>query len=171
MFRREFIEPQEWPRVHGGPDMRTWAGAPFFVTLAGVVGSGKTMLATELLWRRLPHVQTASWWRAGTAISTVFGSFGEERARAAMCDLYDSELLVLDEIGRGHDGRAWGAIVEIISHRHEQHRETIFTTNRKIGTRQTGQDKERGLAEEDPALFRRLAEGAIVGLMKPWGGR
>lgn len=169
--RIPFVEPAEWPHDgrRSGMDLSKWAGDPWCVLLAGVVKGGKTMLATELFWRRLPWVHTAYWIRCGTAITALFGTFGEEKANDMARKLYDSDLLVMDEIGRGHDGKAWNAIVEVVSHRHENQLATIFTTNRRLKRKPA--DKEPGLAEEDPALFRRIEEGFIGGFTKSWGAR
>jgi DNA replication protein DnaC len=124
------------------------------------------MMATELFYRNLPRVRSASWWRAATAVRAIFGGLGEDEARRANDQVFRSELLVLDEIGRGHEGRAWGLIIEIVSDRYDHQLPTIVTTNRRL--RAEAGDKEKGLSEEDPALYRRLKEGFIGGFIEPW---
>jgi hypothetical protein len=168
VHRVPFLEPEAWPKDVRRPDfdLSQWAGEPWCVLLAGVVEGGKTMMATELFLRRLPHAKKSFWTRAGTAIKALFGSFGEEAASQMARNLYESDLLVFDEIGRGHEGRAWTAIVEVVSHRHEHQLPSLFTTNRRLRTRP--EDKEAGLADEDPAMYRRLAEGFIGGFTRPW---
>jgi hypothetical protein len=166
-YQRAFVD-QAWPTDPRRPtfDIGAWSGSPWSVTFAGVVSGGKTMLATEIFWRRLPWVRSAFWTRMGTAVRAAFGDFGEERSKDMTGKLFDSELLLLDDLGRGHDGRAWSFVVEVVSHRHEHRMPTIITTNRRLRTRDN--DKELGLQDEDPAFYRRIEEGVIAGFARPW---
>jgi len=167
--RAEFRQPARWPAIlkHEGVDLGGWQLTPWCVLVSGATGAGKTMLATELFWRNLDRAKSPAWMRASLAIRELFGAFGEERARAAALALYESDLLLLDEIGRGHDGVAWTTIVEVLAARHQAQLPTLLTTNRRIGKATKG-DREQGLSEYDPSLFRRLQEGWVVGMMEGW---
>lgn len=165
-----FVEPAAWPRDsrHPGVDLGAWRGEPWCVLLGGVVEGGKTMLATELFWRALPGKRSAVWCRAVDVIQRLYGAKPEERREE--WELFTtSGLLLVDDIGRGHEGGAWDTVTELVAARYDAMRPTIFTTNRRIAPAKKGEKKS--LADEDAALFRRLKDGLIAGVTEPWRPR
>ena len=125
------------------------------------------MLGTELLWRLLSSRKGAGLWiRAGEFINRAFGNLGDEAKNEAWRRAYEAPAALFDDLGRGHDGRAWGVMVEIASHRYDHDLPTIWTTNRQIVSGEG--DRERGLAQEDAALYRRLADGLFVPVRGEW---
>lgn len=162
LFRQGFTEPEKWPN----PALPTWTGSPWCVVLAGIVSGGKTMLGTELLYRAASQGgREAAWTRAGSVPRLCFD---RETGSAAFDRFATVPVLLLDDLGRGHDGRAWGVLVEIISERHQHQRATIITTNRPL-TRRKPEDQP-GLFEEDAAAGRRMAEGLVVVMRNTWKG-
>lgn len=162
LFRQPFIPPDPWP----ASGLSDWAGTPWCVVLAGVVEGGKTMLGTELMYRAaLRRGRDACWIRAGSVPRLCFDRETGSQAfeRFATCS-----VLLLDDFGRGHEGKAWNVLVEIVSERHQHQRPTIFTSNRPLTRRN---DREPpGLLEEDAAAGRRMAEGIVAVIRHPWKG-
>lgn len=116
-----------------GHDLAAWSGSPetWAIVLHGVRDAGKSMLAAQLLWLRLPHVRTAAWWRASHLLDALFGALGEEtRARAhTECA---ADLLVIDDLGRGMGDRGLGFLFNVIASRHEEDRASIFTFSESL---------------------------------------
>ena len=120
------------PRILGH-DLAAWAGGPdaWAVVLHGVGGAGKSMLAAELLWQRLPYVHTAVWWRAAQLVDALFGSLGEEAKIRAHQDC-NAELLVLDDLGHIVGDRGFDSLYNVIAARQEDDRATIVTLNEPL---------------------------------------
>lgn len=168
-YRVPFLEPAAWPKdARTEADLGNWKGEPWSVLLGGVVNGGKTMLATELFWRNLKGRRSAHWTRAVDVIQRLYGAPPDER-RDTWELLTECRLLLVDDVGRGHEGGAWDTITELAAVRYDAMRPTIFTTNRRIATARKGE--KPGLADEDAALYRRLKDGLIAGVTEPWRPR
>jgi hypothetical protein len=174
-YRVPFTEPAAWPRDQRKPDadLSAWTGSDpstWCVVFAGVVEAGKTMLATELLSRRIQAgVRKAVWIRAGDVIQRLYGLDGEAR-REEWERLTGADLLLLDDIGRGHDGGAWATIGELLTARYDAVRPTLGTMNIRVSARKS-KSEPQGLADIDAGLYRRLRDGVIVGLTDRWQAR
>jgi len=74
-------------------------------------------------------------------------------ALARWSELIDAPLLVVDDVGRGHDGGAWAAVGELISARYDAMAPTVATSNQGL----------RELAEAgDSAIADRLTAGIVA---------
>ncbi len=116
-----------------GHDLAAWTGGPatWAVVLHGVEDAGKSMLAAQLLWLRLPHIRTAAWWRAAHLLDALLGSFGEEtRVRAHQESTAD--LLVIDDLGHVLGDRGLDVLYNLVTARQEQVRATILTLDESL---------------------------------------
>ena len=169
--RTVFVEPSTWPGDPRSPGIHlaSWQGDPWSVLVAGEIDAGKTLLATELFWRQLQNARRAVWSTAAEAVRCLFGNGGESKDEA-WSRLANADVLLLDDLGRGHDGLlTWELIADLLSHRYDRCLATIVTTNRAVAKGRD--DKRPGLQEEHPALGRRLREGLVVGWLPRWEGR
>lgn len=116
-----------------GHDLAAWTGDPpaWGIVLHGVGNAGKSMLAAELLWRRLPHVQTAAWWRAAQLVDALFGSLGEGTKDRANQDCA-ADLLVIDDLGHVVGNRGYACLFNVIVSRQEDDRATIVTLDEPL---------------------------------------
>lgn len=169
--RTPFVEPASWPGDRRSPDvaLASWSGVPWSVLVAGEIDAGKTVLATELFWRQLPTARRAVWETAAGAVRSLLGNGGESREEA-WSRLANADVLLLDDLGRGHEGAmTWELLADLLSHRYDRELRTIVTTNRPVAKQAT--DKRLGLQDEHPALGRRLREGLVVGWLPRWEGK
>jgi predicted RNA-binding Zn-ribbon protein involved in translation (DUF1610 family) len=141
-------------------DALDWEGDPWAVGFLGDSDGGKTMIATELFWRRLPSATSAAWWRADALVNALFGSEGDEAQQRATAAVKCS-LLLLDDIGWGTNGGAMERLFGVIAERHGEMLPTIWTSNKKwaelVGNTVTG-----------AAFARRLADGWRVPVKGSW---
>lgn len=141
-------------------DALDWTGDPWSVGFLGVSGTGKTMLATELFWRRLPRAKTAAWWRADALVGALFGSAGEDAQKRAAA-AQGADLLLIDDIGWGTSGGAMEKLFGVVAHRHAAMLETLWTSNATwselVGNTVTG-----------AAFTRRLEDGWRVKVNDAW---
>jgi hypothetical protein len=116
-----------------GYDLAAWSGSPdtWAIVLHGARDAGKSMLAAELLWRRLPHLRTAAWWRASHLLDALFGALGEETRTRAHTECA-ADLLVIDDLGRGMGDRGLEFLFNVIASRHEEDHASIFTFNESL---------------------------------------
>lgn len=116
-----------------GHDLATWRGGPdsWAVVLHGLGNAGKSMLAAEILWQRLPHVHTTGWWRASQLVDALFGSLGEEAKAGAHRDCV-ADLLVIDDLGHIVGERGFDCLYNVIVARQEEERASIFTFNEPL---------------------------------------
>lgn len=137
------------PRVPGH-DLATWTGdsEAWALTFYGVPDAGKSVLAAQLLWLRLPYVDTAAWWRASRLIDAHFGFLGGETRNRACQDCH-ADILVIDDLGRGMGCREVDILCNVIAARHDEGLDTIFTFNVPLATLH-------------PALVPRLTTGTIA---------
>lgn len=153
------VVPSTW-----APHMAAWTGepgSPWCVTLAGVVNAGKTTAAIALLVqaaRRLVWPDGRLFARAAELTNDII----KDRNREAYHRATKAPILVLDDLGR-YD-RIWDICAEILSSRHANLLPTIITTNMRVRT----QDQNVGIADVDPALFRRLSDGIFVGMTQEY---
>ena len=133
-----------WPLWSGSPD--TWA-----IVLHGARDAGKSMLAAQLLWLRLPHIRTAAWWRASHLLDALFGALGEETRTRAHTECA-ADLLVIDDLGRGMGDRGLEYLCNVIASRHEEDRASIFTFNESLVT----------FCQQHPAIGSRLTRDTIA---------
>lgn len=140
----DFHAPDPWP-----PGLEGWNGSPWSVTLRGPVGSGKSMLAAELLYCYGRGV----WIRAAKLVSTVYDAQGD---KAAVRRRYEhAPCLVIDDFGHGHRGGATETVAEVIAERWDSGRPTVVTTN----------CRQAELAGEDVAAYDRLRDGLMIALV------
>lgn len=143
--------PGGWPRhpsndpARHAVDLAEWTGDEFpLVTFLGEIGVGKTMLASELLWRQALLERSVRFVRAASLVDAVFS----RRVRRA--EFVEPGALVVDDLGRGHGApEAWATIAEVIIDRDDALAPTIVTTNLSF----------RHLAECHAALADRLRAG------------
>jgi len=150
--RNQFHEPDEgWPVDPRLPDvdLSDWRGDPWAALLTGPVGTGKTTLGKELLFRRLCDGVHGRFIRAGDIPKIVFGDSARQSDELETC-----ELLVVDDLGRGHLGRAWEAIGEVLAARHAAERATIITSNLNLVE----------ISDFDPHMADRLTDGLVMGV-------
>ena len=116
-----------------GHDLAAWTGDPpdWGLVLHGVENAGKSMLASELLWRRLPLIHTAAWWRASHLVNALFGFLGEETRDRAHQDCA-ADLLVIDDLGHVMGERGFLCLFNVITARQEDDRATIITLDEPL---------------------------------------
>jgi hypothetical protein len=146
-----FVEPATWPKDGGMPavDLAAWVGEPWSVLLLGAVGSGKTMLAVELLDRSLQTYRSGRFVRCASLPRLLYGPEGDEEYSV----LTGVHCLVVDDLGRGTSGRGWDAVGEVCAERHGEKLATIWTSNLNL---------EQIAQECDAAIADRLSQGLVV---------
>jgi DNA replication protein DnaC len=147
----KFENPEPWPRptnAESSANVAQWSGCPWAVTFIGDYGVGKSALACELLARTLMRGLPAMWMPAGRVPAIRFG----EDENIEFHALENAGMIVIDELGRGHMGKAWQAIGELIAARHAALRPTVLTTNLPLAR----------LMLEDGHAADRLRDGWIV---------
>ncbi len=135
-FRKKFdparLPGGRWPRhpkshcaERHQVDLANWQGDPWSVLLWGDVGTGKTMLAVELLRRLATHgARPVRWIRASQIVEAVFAR------RLQLEHLANLPGLVVDDIARGYTAdAAHHLIADLIARRHQHHKPTLWTTN------------------------------------------
>lgn len=150
----EFLEPEPWPRAKDiDQPLDAWSGQPELLTFAGPTDTGKTTLAVEMLWR---YPGRRAWAVAGRIPALlIHGEAGEWQR------LTETDVLLVDELGRGHNRDGWEYVYGVVAERWNWRRPTILTTNLTLDQ----------LEAAHPALYRRLQEGWIVPLGKNWRTR
>lgn len=144
-----FVEPSPWPVDDRGGSIATWNGEPWSLTLGGDVGTGKTMLAVELLWRDLVRCRRSStkgkhlFVRGADAVRIAFDRDGS----GDFDQLIRVRFLVLDDLGAGISGEAWAALDRLIGPRYDERRPTIITTNLGAGDLANVHDSGARLAD------------------------
>lgn len=150
LLRQPFEPPKPWPK-----GLRNWKGEPPNVLLAGHVGTGKSMMAAELLWRAWQRAPSGyggrpEWPHKGVWVraSAIPGAWWNgDRGWS------DAWALVIDDWGHGHPAEsAWEAITECYIRRYEAARVTILTTNHKHAV----------LGRKAPPMMDRLRTGLLV---------
>jgi len=136
-----------------GYDLAAWSGSPdtWAIVLHGARDAGKSMLAAQLLWLRLPHIRTAAWWRASHLLDALFGALGEETRTRAHTECA-ADLLVIDDLGRGMGDRGLEYLCNVIASRHEEDRASIFTFNESLVT----------FCKQHPAIGSRLTRDTLA---------
>ena len=156
---------QGWPRDTrpgwGSVSVEEWTGnterQPAVVTLVGQNGTGKSMLAAELLWRcrRSGHTRL-KWTTAAELIDAHFNN-PELSYQVANCD-----ALVVDEVGRGHQKEfAWGVLTGAIRARLNGLKPTILTSNLRV-SKPNGANPPLSFQEADQALYDSIFNGLIL---------
>lgn len=160
-FQKAFAGLLNWPADPRWPKTKvgTWRGDPWAMTIAGAGNTGKTMIATEMLWRVGRTLESARWATASEVVRIVFGA-ENSGGSTGWSELAEIDVLLIDDLGIGHLGRSWEALADLSSHRHAHHLPTIFTTRLRASE----------LCDAQPHMFRRLSEGLMVGyLYQPFG--
>lgn len=163
----------------------SYAGAWCF-TLAGRNGSGKSMLASELLlafWRTgarpatVPGVSKlplSMWIRESTlAEEAEISGYGDLRTLDMACRI--SPVLVWDDLGTSWTTtRARRLCMDLIEERHAWRRPTIFTTHRPLSLAKAvelGVDEGQSIELAAPEIYSRLRAGWVGRWMeKTWRG-
>lgn len=146
----EFEEPSAWPSDPRRSNLilRDWEGDPALVFLGGPTGTGKSMQACYLLRRHLVGGGLGGFIRARRVPGAYFGDADSGRAGL----LESVNLLVLDDLGRGHPGGGWGAVGELIASRYGDKLPTIISSNLSLPE----------INSFDPHLASRLRDGLIM---------
>lgn len=154
-YRRPFVE-REWPA--GAAE---WTGAPWCIGFVGMSNAGKTMLATELLWRLLERSSQAGRpWPARwtTAAELADSGFGNGSDREVYETALRVKLLLIDDLG-------WGGGIEklfaLISARHGAMLPTIWTANARV------EDLAKSSAGQ-PLIRRLRDDGMLCGVAGKW---
>lgn len=156
--RNGFVEPgspgcfqPEWPKAETGRgvgrSLADWRPGVWWCALIhGTTGSGKTMLAAELLWRAMNEKKARARWVRASAIASAVLSGGDVE------QLHGSHVVVVDELGVGHDASpAWSAVEDFVCRRWEEDEPTLVTTNL------TGEV----LRAKSAPMFDRLLDGLV----------
>ncbi len=127
-YRHPFESPDPPPlaerRRRGDPisiPWSDWTGDPWSLFLVGPTGTGKSFIAAETLWR-----WRRGWWVAAAAVPAIHYNEAEAAAWNRLCS---TPLLVIDELGRDHQGGGWEAVGRLVSSRYDDERATIVTSN------------------------------------------
>jgi hypothetical protein len=150
--RIEFEKPTVWPHDPRRPDLTLdkWTREPWSALLTGPVGSGKTVIAAEMLYRRRCDGETCRYIRASGVPRLYFSGKNRE-----FDGLKSVGLLVLDDFGRGHLGRACEAVGELLAARYDDELPTIITTNFSL----------QEIAKFDAHIADRLSEGLLIAML------
>lgn len=148
------FEDRGWPRHkkrcphRSRVDLSTWTGEDYStVLIGGNVGSGKTMLATELLWRAYQRGQAIAWLSAGALVQRVLDR--EIRLRPIL----SVKALVIDDLGLGYSSRAtYNIMAFVVSERYAHKRLSIYTSNLTFNQ----------LYNHSAAMADRLGDGLVV---------
>lgn len=156
-YRREFIA-REWPA-----GAEAWTGEPWSIGFVGLSDAGKTMLATELMWRLLDRSsQTSRPWRAlwASAARLADSGFGDGADRELYNAAFTVKLLLIDDVG-------WGSGLEklftLLSARHGEELPTIWTANARM------EDLAKS-AVGQPLVRRLQDDGLVCGVAGRWNG-
>jgi hypothetical protein len=121
------FQPEGWPVVEHREGLRLDAWRPgtwWCAFLRGPAGTGKSMLLAELLHRAMLAGHRGLWLRASTIASMVLSGDGVEELMAP------GLVIVLDELGVGHEApAAWAAVEDFVCRRWEEAEPTLVTTN------------------------------------------
>jgi DNA replication protein DnaC len=139
-----------------GADWRGWDGSTN-VLIVGANGSGKSMLAVEMLLRA---------WRRGVLSLAMLQlpelmdeHFGDSKGPRTLRDLaLRARIAVLDEFGRGRAASVYaaGLAAEIVELRMGFERPTIILSNLPL------QGPEASIESLDSALYDRMARGSLI---------
>jgi len=141
-----FRAPKTWPE-----GIEDWIGIPWSVTLRGPVGTGKSMMAAELLHR----IGRGLWIRASKMVSLVYNAESRSERTAVQRRYEWAPCLVIDDFGHGHRGAATETVAEVIAERWDAARPTVVTTNCRAAD----------LVGEDAAAYERPRDGLMVALV------
>lgn len=169
---RWLLEP--WPRAWRAEDRvdpKKWRGDPWAVTLHGVNGSGKSMMAAHLLWgmwlagarpvslRVEGATRGRMWITEGELLDEDRNGYSDRiRYRSAAAQV----ALVIDEVGSTssiHQAQAVDVVTRLLSHRYERRLPTLVTTHRHMRQARGSLVPLRDLA---PAVYDRLREGLVM---------
>lgn len=119
----------------------------------GNTGTGKNHLAAAIIRNRLLDGKTAIIWRVKKLIDELLGATLEEK-RDMLRELYDVDLLIINELGRSTDKKFFqDTLFDLLDERHENFKQTIIISNLS---------KEGIYGMFDEALQRKLSESAIT---------
>jgi len=142
-----------------GENVMDWRGEGS-VTLIGCNGSGKSMLAAELLYGLRSVARTMLWVRPAQIIAEDRDSpLGQPRCLfSTACT---AEALVIDEFGHGHmNDHGLELLAELIETRWSARRSTIVTSHLHFSSN-AGTPSVEGVSG---AIFDRLQDGYVIGL-------
>lgn len=119
-----------------------WEGEPWSVFLHGLTGPGKTFLACELLYR------------LGGGFFVDVQHLPERAIAGDLPALRRARVLVLDEVGRGLNGKAREYLVGLVRDRENELAPTVLTSQLSLA----------GLLEagQDASMVDRLKPGLVV---------
>jgi DNA replication protein DnaC len=119
----------------------------------GNTGTGKNHLAAAMIRERAKNNKGAVIWRVKKLIDELLGASLEEK-RDMLRDLYEVDLLILNELGRSTDKKFFqDTFFDIMDERHENYKQTVIISNLS---------KEEVYGMFDEALQRKISESATV---------
>lgn len=157
---------------------RDWKGDPALIRLAGGNGTGKSMLAAELLVRWYaatvrrhspadPWPVRARWVSCRDLVNRILGPEDRESRAAGWAALCVVPLLVVDDLGRGHEGGAWGVVADVLAARYDAMHPTVVTSNLRLAPSDPAVPvgkRPLTLVDLDPSIADRLRDGVNVAL-------
>lgn len=157
----------QWPSGVNAEALKTWAGDPAFLTVAGPVGSGKSGLAAAMARQWVENGQSVRWRHVPDLLDQLREAEGETSSSApeVLRSVMDfGGLLVLDDLGACRvSPYVAERLYQIIDSRSREARPLLVTSNLPP-VAATGR---RSLADIDPRIGSRLAEGRVVRWVAP----
>jgi len=130
-FRHPFVEPgpageqAAWPTTKDGTPCTAWPDSSgWSLVLLGVTGTGKSVIAAELLWRTMRKLGRGRWICASDIANLVLSGRAVELEAVT-----SSPAVVVDELIGELAPPAWAAVESLICRLWEQETPTIITMN------------------------------------------
>lgn len=172
VVKTRFEDLDEWPRDHRRTfSLKEWRGEPAFVTIEGLVGTGKTFLACAMAYRAIVR----RFWDRPLEVTQgsppkLPGYFVQANQVAGIMinephlrrRILGTWCLVVDDLGTGHPGGAWNHLETLAVNRDANALRTIWTTNFTLEQLETAETA--GERTDAPRITDRLAGGYVCEL-------